>query len=49
MLDYQRNEVPKDAFVRLMRGIIGDNMLRLAVLKMQAKVLKFNTFDFFYE
>ncbi|XP_057518737.1 transcription initiation factor TFIID subunit 4b isoform X2 [Amaranthus tricolor] len=33
----RRNEVPKDAFVRLMRGIIGDNMLRLAVLKMQAK------------
>ncbi|XP_021768793.1 transcription initiation factor TFIID subunit 4b-like [Chenopodium quinoa] len=33
----RRNEIPKDTFVRLMRGIVGDQMLRLAVVKMQAK------------
>lgn len=34
----RRNEIPKEAFVRLMRSIVGDQMLRLAVVKMQAKV-----------
>ncbi|KAL2940856.1 Transcription initiation factor TFIID subunit 4b [Bienertia sinuspersici] len=34
----RRNEIAKDAFVRLMRQIVGDQMLRLAVVKMQAKV-----------
>lgn len=33
----RRNEIPKDGFVRLMRSIVGDQMLRLAVVKMQAK------------
>ncbi|GAB4852301.1 hypothetical protein Ancab_016493 [Ancistrocladus abbreviatus] len=33
----RRNEIPKEGFVRLMRGIVGDQMLRLAVVKMQAK------------
>ncbi|KAK9705117.1 hypothetical protein RND81_07G034600 [Saponaria officinalis] len=33
----RRNEIPKDGFVRHMRNIVGDQMLRLAVVKMQAK------------
>lgn len=33
----RRNEIPKDEFVRRMRSTIGDQMLRLAVVKMQAK------------
>ncbi|XP_074309425.1 transcription initiation factor TFIID subunit 4b isoform X2 [Silene latifolia] len=33
----KRNEIPKEGFVRHMRGIVGDQMLRLAVVKMQAK------------
>ncbi|KNA09321.1 hypothetical protein SOVF_154680 isoform A [Spinacia oleracea] len=33
----RRNEIPKETFVRLMRSCVGDQMLRLAVVKMQAK------------
>ncbi|GAB2293834.1 hypothetical protein Dimus_028046 [Dionaea muscipula] len=33
----RRNEVGKDSFVRSMRGLVGDQMLKLAVFKMQAK------------
>lgn len=31
----KNNEIPKDGFVRHMRGIVGDQMLKLAVLKLQ--------------
>ncbi|CBI19420.3 unnamed protein product, partial [Vitis vinifera] len=31
----KKNEIPKLAFVRLMRGIVGDQMLKLAVMKLQ--------------
>ncbi|MCH99731.1 transcription initiation factor TFIID subunit 4b-like, partial [Trifolium medium] len=31
----QRDEIPKDDFVRLMKGIAGEQMLRLAVTKVQ--------------
>ncbi|GAB2273948.1 hypothetical protein Dimus_008719 [Dionaea muscipula] len=33
----RRNEVGKDSFVRSMRGLVGDQMLKLAVFKMQSK------------
>lgn len=33
----RKNEIPKDGFVRHMRALVGDQMLRLAVVKMQAK------------
>ncbi|KAE9599997.1 hypothetical protein Lal_00046152 [Lupinus albus] len=31
----KKDEVPKDSFVRLMKGIVGDQMLRLAIAKVQ--------------
>ncbi|XP_031399414.1 transcription initiation factor TFIID subunit 4b isoform X2 [Punica granatum] len=31
----KKNEIPKEGFVRIMRGIVGDQMLKLAVTKMQ--------------
>ncbi|OIW20855.1 hypothetical protein TanjilG_24933 [Lupinus angustifolius] len=31
----KKEEVPKDSFVRLMKGIVGDQMLRLAIAKVQ--------------
>ena len=34
----QKNEIPKEGFVRLMRGIVGDHMLKLAVIKTQSQV-----------
>ena len=33
----QKNEIPKEGFVRLMRGIVGDHMLKLAVIKTQSQ------------
>ncbi|GMH03172.1 hypothetical protein Nepgr_005011 [Nepenthes gracilis] len=33
----RKNEIPKEGFVRLMRNIVGDQTLRLAVVKMHAK------------
>ncbi|OIW19803.1 hypothetical protein TanjilG_24502 [Lupinus angustifolius] len=31
----KKNEIPKDSFVRLMKGIVGDQMLRLALINVQ--------------
>ncbi|CAL0332753.1 unnamed protein product [Lupinus luteus] len=31
----KKDEIPKDSFVRLMKGIVGDQMLRLAIIKVQ--------------
>ncbi|KAK7376952.1 hypothetical protein VNO80_02372 [Phaseolus coccineus] len=31
----KKDEIPKDSFVRLMKGIVGDQMLRLALAKVQ--------------
>ncbi|GMH16456.1 hypothetical protein Nepgr_018297 [Nepenthes gracilis] len=36
----RKNEIPKEGFVRLMRNIVGDQMLRLAVVKMHAKIAR---------
>ncbi|GLT68232.1 hypothetical protein SLA2020_404830 [Shorea laevis] len=33
----KKNEIPKEGFVRLMRGIVGDHMLKLAVMKIQSQ------------
>lgn len=33
----KKNEIPKEGFVRLMRGIVGDQMLKLAVTKIQSQ------------
>ncbi|XP_048133439.1 transcription initiation factor TFIID subunit 4b-like isoform X2 [Rhodamnia argentea] len=33
----KKNEIPKEGFVRIMRGIVGDQMLKLAVMKMQTQ------------
>lgn len=33
----KKNEIAKDGFVRIMRGIVGDQMLKLAVMKMQTQ------------
>ncbi|KAL8170978.1 hypothetical protein V2J09_022782 [Rumex salicifolius] len=36
----RKNEIPKDGFVRLMRNIVGDQMLKVAVVKMQSKIAR---------
>ncbi|KAG6705443.1 hypothetical protein I3843_07G173900 [Carya illinoinensis] len=33
----KKNEIPKEGFVRHMRGIVGDHMLKLAVMKIQSQ------------
>ncbi|KAH1119852.1 hypothetical protein GYH30_048284 [Glycine max] len=33
----KKEEIPKDSFVRLMKGIVGDQMLRLALAKVQVQ------------
>ncbi|KAF8025038.1 hypothetical protein BT93_F2022 [Corymbia citriodora subsp. variegata] len=33
----KNNDIPKEGFVRIMRGIVGDQMLKLAVRKMQTQ------------
>ncbi|XP_030528566.1 transcription initiation factor TFIID subunit 4b isoform X2 [Rhodamnia argentea] len=33
----KKNDIPKEGFVRIMRGIVGDQMLKLAVMKMQTQ------------
>ncbi|KAF7830561.1 transcription initiation factor TFIID subunit 4b-like isoform X1 [Senna tora] len=35
----KKDEIPKDNFVRLMKAIVGDQMLRLALAKVQSQVL----------
>ncbi|CAO2818755.1 unnamed protein product [Amaranthus hypochondriacus] len=38
----KKNEIPRDGFVRLMKGIVGGQLLNWAVLKLQAKSHNFN-------
>ncbi|XP_030466584.1 transcription initiation factor TFIID subunit 4b-like [Syzygium oleosum] len=33
----KKNDIPKEGFVRIMRGIVGDQMLKLALTKMQTQ------------
>ncbi|KAK9983283.1 hypothetical protein SO802_032808 [Lithocarpus litseifolius] len=33
----KKNEIPKEGFVRLMRGIVGDQMLKMAIQKIQSQ------------
>ncbi|XP_030458959.1 transcription initiation factor TFIID subunit 4b-like [Syzygium oleosum] len=33
----KKNDIPKEGFVRIMRGIVGDQMLKMAVMKMQTQ------------
>lgn len=35
---FQKNEISKEGFVRHMRSIVGDQMLKMAVYKMQTQV-----------